>query len=451
MRKRILWVSILITFLGLILFSFAATEIYYNLSVERSRETLAVYMNVFDESVSLDEAGAAALSERLGGARVTFLRTDGTVIADSEAEGIEENHLNREEVQAALTEGEGYAVRASDTLGANMVYYCKLFSGLGVLVRIAVFTSSVWSIFLQALPTLIGFLLADGLVCFLFTYLAADFILKPVRQLTLQAQQGKKLTSNYEELRPIAEVLNQRNEKIVGDLKRIEEEKELALQAKNSKDEMIANITHEMNTPLTSIKGFAELLAGEGLSEEQRLRAVNIIRAQSERLSNLITETIHYSEIDSDELPSYDVDFTELVQDALSAFEPNMRAKNLTLHADIAEGVTVFSRYERLLIILNNLVGNAVRYNKEGGEIFVTLGRENGLAKLVVADTGVGIAEENLDKVFSRFFTVDKSHNGQGGGFGLGLAVVRKLCRKAGWTIGVESKLGEGTTFTVVF
>ena len=451
MRKRILWVSILITFLGLILFSFTATELYYNLSVEHSRETLAVYMNVFDESVTLDGAGARSLSETLGGARVTFIRTDGTVLADSEAAEISENHAGREEVQAALESGEGYAVRASDTLGINMVYYCKRFDDLGVLVRIAVPTSSDWNIFVQALPTLVAFLLVDGLACFLFTYLATDFILKPVRQLTLQAQQGKKLVSDYEELRPIADVLNQRNEKIEGDMKRIEEEKELALQAKNSKDEMIANITHEMNTPLTSIKGFADLLVGEGLTEEQRLRAVNIIRAQSERLSSLITETIHYSEIDNDELPSHDVDFTGLVRDALGAFEPNMREKNITLHTDIADGVTVFSRYERLLVILNNLVGNAIRYNKEGGEISVFLGRENGFAKLSVSDTGIGIAEENLDKVFSRFFTVDTSHNGQGGGFGLGLAVVRKLCRKAGWTISVESKLGEGTIFTIVF
>ena len=449
MRRRILCVFILITFLGLILFSFTATEVFYSLSVEHSKESLTVYMNMYDESLTLDNAGAGELSQKLGGARVTFLSTDGTVLADSASDSITENHADRKEVREALETGEGYDVRNSGTLGENMVYYCKRFGD--TLVRIAVPTSSDWNIFLSSLPSLVGFLLADLVACFLFTYFASDFILKPIRQFALQAQQGKALVSNYEELRPIAEVLNRRNEKIVGDMKRIEEEKELALQAKSSKDEMIANITHEMNTPLTSIKGFAELLAGDGLSEEQRLRAVNIIRAQSERLSNLISETLHYSEIDSDELPSYDVDFTKLVQDALGTFEPNMREKNLTLHADIAEGIKVFSRYERLLVILNNLVGNAIRYNKEGGEISVFLGKENGFAKLSVSDTGVGIAEENLDKIFSRFFTVDKSHNGQGGGFGLGLAVVRKLCRKAGWTISVKSKLGEGTTFTIVF
>lgn len=449
MRRRILWVSILITFIGLIVFSLASTEIYYKTSVEHTKEYLKVYMNEYNAEITADEAYAKELSASLGGARVTFMRSDGTVIADSVAEGVSENHANRAEVIAAMEKGEGYAVRASDTLGKNMIYYCKKFDE--VFVRIAVFTSSEWSIYATALPTVVWFLLADGLVCLIFTYLATDFILKPVRQLSLHARQGGKIESKYEELQPIAALLNERNEKIKKDLERIKQEKELVMQAKASKDELVSNITHEMNTPLTSIKGFAELLSGDGLTEEQRKHAVEIILSQSERLSGMISEIIHYSEIDDDDLPSYDVDFSELTKNALKVFEPAMQNKNITLKEDIADGVKVYSRHERLTVIVNNLVGNAIRYNKEGGEITVALGMEGENAKLVVSDTGVGIAKENLDKIFSRFFTVDKSHNGQGGGFGLGLAVVKKLCKKAGWTINAESTLGEGTTFTVLF
>ena len=449
MRKRILWVSILITFLGLIFFSFTATAIYYNISLEQTKEHLTVYMNAYHEGVTHDKMGAEALSERLGGARVTFLRLDGTVLADSKAGQISIDHSDREEVIAAIESGEGYAVRSSNTLGENMIYYCKKFDD--VLVRIAVLNVSAWEIYVRALPSIIGFLFLEGVACFIFAYISTNFILKPVHQLTMQAQRGEKLVSRYEELKPIADVLNQRNEKIKNDFAKIQAEKELVVQAKASKDEMVANVTHEMNTPLTSIKGFAELLAGEGLTEEQRTRAVSIIRSQSQRLSNLISDIIHYSEIDTDALPSYDVDFTSLTREALKVFEPHLQEKNITLHCDIEEGITVFSRHERLTVIVNNLVGNAIRYNKEGGEIFVTLGRAGKFAKLVVSDTGMGISKENLDKIFSRFFTVDKSHNGQGGGFGLGLAAIKKLCKKAGWTINVESILNQGTTFTVVF
>ncbi len=449
MRKRILLVSVLITFLCLIIFSFVSTQIYYNNSVEHSREYLKAYMNAYDESISLDGDGAKAFSQKLNGARVTFLNADGTVIADSASESISADHSDRSEVVAAVESGEGFSLRESDTLGEKMLYYCKKFDS--VLVRIAIPTESEWGIYAQSIPTIIWLLVLDGVACLIFAYFASNFILKPINELTLQARRGEKLVSKYEELQTIANVLNERNESISKDLMRIEEEKELVVQAKRSKDEMVANVTHEMNTPLTSIKGFAELLAGEGLSEEQRIRAVNIIRSQSERLSNLISEIIHYSEIDNDELPSYDLDFSALLKEAVKVFEPNLQEKKVALQTNIAEGVKVFSRHERITVIVNNLVGNAIRYNKEGGQIFVTLGKEGENAKLTVSDTGMGISEENLDKIFSRFFTVDKSHNGQGGGFGLGLAVVKKLCRKAGWTISVQSKLGEGTTFTIVF
>lgn len=449
MRKRILWVSILITFIGLIVFSFASTNIYYKNSVEHSKTYLQVYMNQYDESVTLDQAGAADLSEKLGGARVTFMKLDGSVIADSMQEALATNHADREEVDSAIKTGEGYSVRSSDTLGKNMVYYCKKFDN--VLVRIAVFTSSEWTIYGQALPTVVWFLVVDALVCLIFTYLATNFIIKPIEELTKQAQNGDKITSKYEELQPIAELLNRQNENIKQKIERIEEEKSEVERAKESKDELVANITHEMNTPLTSIKGFSELLLGEGLSEEQRVRAVSIIREQSERLSNLIATVIHYSEIDSDDLPSYDVDFSALTKDTLKIFEPDFGEKNISVHTDIAEGVTVFSRQERLTTILTNLIANAIRYNKESGSITVGVSKINGNAVLKVSDTGIGISEENLDKIFSRFFTVDKSHNGKGGGYGLGLAFVKKLCLKSGWTISVESKLDEGTTFTVVF
>ena len=112
--------------------------------------------------------------------------------------------------------------------------------------------------------------------------------------------------------------------------------------------------------------------------------------------------------------------------------------------------MTLNSRQERISAILENLIGNAIRYNQEGGALRISVSGARSPV-LVVEDTGIGIAEENLDKIFSRFFTVDNSHSGKGGGFGLGLAVVKKLCTRFDWRITVESKEGEGTKFTVYF
>ena len=223
-----------------------------------------------------------------------------------------------------------------------------------------------------------------------------------------------------------------------------------SMAAARSKNDFIANVTHEMNTPLTSIRGFAELIAEGGIPPERIQGVAKTIIKQSDRLSNLIRSIINFSAIDSDELPDYEVDLTELVRETISSFEPKLSQKNISLKLDIANGVRVMSRRERLLEIFNNLVSNAIRYNKEGGTLTVTLaGGEH--PALSVADTGVGIAEEDKDRIFDRFYTVDKSHNGGGGGFGLGLAIVKKLCKRAGWKLSVESELGAGTEFKIEF
>ena len=223
-----------------------------------------------------------------------------------------------------------------------------------------------------------------------------------------------------------------------------------SMAAARSKNDFIANVTHEMNTPLTSIRGFAELIAEGGIPPERIQGVAKTIIKQSDRLSNLIRSIINFSAIDSDELPDYEVDLTELVRETISSFEPKLSQKNIALKLDIANGVRVMSRRERLLEIFNNLVSNGIRYNKEGGTLTVTLtGGEH--PALSVADTGVGIAEEDKDRIFDRFYTVDKSHNGGGGGFGLGLAIVKKLCKRAGWKLSVESELGAGTEFKIEF
>ena len=220
--------------------------------------------------------------------------------------------------------------------------------------------------------------------------------------------------------------------------------------AARSKNDFIANVTHEMNTPLTSIRGFAELIAADGVPPERIGHAARTIIRQSDRLSTLIRRIINFSAIDSDALPDYEVDLSALLGEVLPSFEPRIAEKKIAFTQEVEEGVKVMSRRERLIEIVNNLVSNGIRYNKEGGTLTVRLtGGEH--SELSVRDTGVGIAEEDKPRIFDRFYTVDKSHGGEGGGFGLGLAIVKKLCLRAGWKLSVESTLGEGTEFKIEF
>lgn len=447
MRKRILLFSLLITFAGIVLFSFTSTQVYYNSSIEHSKDYLRVYMNSFGDEYALDEEGAKSFSDDLGGVRVTFLDLRGGVLGDSDSEKVTENHLDRAEVIQALKEGEGFAVRSSATVGSNLIYYCKYFEEYGALVRIAVPTSSEWALYAKALPAVAGYLVLDVLLCLLFTYIATYFLLNPVKKIAYDASSAEKITTKYSELKPIADILNERNRNIRRQMDEIKEEKELVERARSSKDEFISNVTHEMNTPLTSIRGYAELLSAGALSEEQKQKAYKTIMTQSDRLTSLISGIINYSEIDSDDLPDYEVDFSALARETLSALRPEADEHGVTIIEEIADNIKIMSRHERLSEILGNLVRNAVRYNREGGSVTVKLDYN----RLTVSDTGIGIAEEDLERVFDRFYTVDKSHNGKNGGFGLGLAVVKKICNKSGWKITVNSKKGEGSEFTVTF
>ena len=224
----------------------------------------------------------------------------------------------------------------------------------------------------------------------------------------------------------------------------------LIRKAEKSKNEFISNVTHEMNTPLTSIMGFAELLLTGQLSKNKIDNAAQTILKQSDRLKNLIASIINFSAIDNDELPSYDVNISEIAKNTVSTMTPLIEEKRIDLTLNIEEGVFIKSRQERIVEIFSNLISNAIRYNKDEGKLYIEISK-NDVPKIIVEDTGIGISKENMERVFDRFYTVDTSHSGIDGGFGLGLAIVKKLAQKAGWKINLTSEVDKGTKFEIIF
>lgn len=549
MRKRVLFVSLAVTLVGILLISLLFTDLFYKDTVRSAEKQLKIYMGFFDEEAVLGGQGAAQLSEKLGGARVTFLDEKGAVLDDSAEGALSQSLADREEVRAALGGSESYAVRVSETLGENMIYYCvpleeplSCSAGTICLVRIGMPLETEISVFSDAIPTILVFIALDILCCLLFTWLISGSVVKPVENFAKEAAtlSGGEIKTKYPELEPLAKMMNHMSadldekaarmrednrleklvldsmehgivifrdpedvilinktaEKLLGydknepldaltkdrEIFDILEAKEAAsvyrkiggkdylfrftfgedavvllitdvtesMSAARSKNEFIANVTHEMNTPLTSIRGFAELIEAGAAPPEKIADMAKNIRKQSDRLAKLIRRIINLSAIDSDELPDYEVDVSELVAECASTFEPRLREKEIAFETQIDGGVKVLSRRERLTEILNNLISNGIRYNKQGGSLKVTLtGGE--VPVLEVRDTGIGLSEEDKTRIFDRFYTVDKSHNGTGGGFGLGLAIVKKLCRRAGWGLTVESELGKGTSFVITF
>ena len=450
MRKRILLASLIITLVGFALYSVVSASLSYRSLLDNTRGIVSAQINALDEERVGDGGAdaALALSAELGGMRVTFMDGEGYVTGDSFGVQAGEYRGDRGEVQAALQGREGSSTRHSATTGEDMLYVCvRLGDGL---VRLGTHTSTQWDAIVDTLPTLAWFLVLDVFVCLIFSYIATNYALKPVEELAKQSRGSAPLSTKYRELYPITDILNRKNEEIRTQLRLIDEEGERVRRAQESKNEFISNISHEMNTPLTSIKGFAELLEHGDLDEQTKKKAYRIIKSQADRLSDLIASIINFNELDNDELPCFDCDVALAARETAESLRADIESRGLTLTVDADEPLIVPTRPERLAEIFGNLIRNATKYNKENGSITVTVkGGKSPYAE--VSDTGIGISEENMKRVFARFFTVDKSHNGKHGGFGLGLAVVKKLCDRAGWRLTVRSTLGEGTTFRIEF
>ncbi len=451
MRRRVLVTTLVVTLLGLVIFALVTANVSYRTLIDNTRGIVTAQIRALDaeDTGAADKAAADALSVKLGGLRVTFMDADGAVTGDSFGVAAGESRADREEVAAAMESGTGSSTRRSDSTGTDMLYVCRRMED-GSLIRLGIATESQWDAVVDTLPTLAGFIALDIVVCLVFSYFATNYALKPVEELARQSRGTAPLSTKYRELYPITEILNKKNEEIRNQLNVIDEEQQRVTRAQESKNEFISNISHEMNTPLTSIKGFAELLEHGDLDEETKKKAYRIIKSQADRLSGLISSIINFNELDNDELPCYDCDVALAARETSESLRADIEQRGLTLTVDADEPLIVPSRPERLAEIFGNLIRNATKYNKENGSISVVV--KAGRAPYAeVSDTGVGISEENLKRVFARFFTVDKSHSGKHGGFGLGLSVVKKLCDRAGWKLTVRSTLGEGTTFRIEF
>lgn len=221
--------------------------------------------------------------------------------------------------------------------------------------------------------------------------------------------------------------------------------------AERNRREFTANVSHELKTPLQSIIGSAELLENGLVKPEDTKSFVCNIKTEAERLVSLINDIIRLSQLDEhSDLPLEQVDLYEEARKAaelLTAFAAKMRVKlSVTGEPCLINGIKSYI-YE----IVYNLCDNAVRYNKAGGSVEIAVKKENGKAVLTVTDTGVGIPPEHQDRIFERFYRVDKSRSKETGGTGLGLSIVKHAAASLNATVKLESRVNFGTKVTVTF
>ncbi len=219
--------------------------------------------------------------------------------------------------------------------------------------------------------------------------------------------------------------------------------------AERNRREFTANVSHELKTPLQGIIGSAELLENGMVQPDDVPRFVGHIRSEAQRLVTLINDIIRLSELDEGgSLPAEPVELLALCRDTAKSLEAEAEKRGVTFSVT-GEEVAVPGVRRLLSEVFYNLCDNAVKYNREGGSVTVSVARDGGEAVVTVADTGIGIPQEHQARVFERFYRVDKSHSKASGGTGLGLSIVKHAVRYHHGTVELQSEPGKGTTFTV--
>ena len=418
MKQKINLRLALVALVALVLTTLGITRVYYDLFQQQVRKDLRINAQMLSAAKVFDQGEQISLPS--GDLRVTWVAEDGTVLYDNEAEAASlPNHADRPEIRQALAQGTGETVRRSDTFNMNTFYYALRLSD-GTVLRLAAQARSMGSVFLAAGPVVV---LAQ--------------LIAPIDQMAEHLDEPGSVTV-YRELEPFSHKIRSQHEKI--------------LAAAKSRQDFTANVSHELKTPLTAISGYAELIENRMVDQDQQIHFAGEIRKNAARLLSLINDILQLSELDDADRPRQvqSVELFALAREVCQAMLVQAESRRIRLQCFGREACVTGDR-EMLKELMENLIQNAIRYNREGGFVQVTVKESAGKAVLMVEDNGIGIPKDAQDRVFERFYRVDKSRSRETGGTGLGLAIVKHIAMLHDAAITLDSDLGRGTKITVTF
>lgn len=416
------------------------TIIYYGLFEKQVRSDLAISAKLlndtnFFESVDSD-VNEINLSTDLEDLRVTWIDSDGTVLYDNDVTSdTMENHKDRPEFKEALAGGEGEIVRRSDTMNENTYYYAILLEN-GTVLRVATNAKSIWSVFISVAPITFFIIVGIIFICIVISHFLTKQLLRPIEMMACNLE-NTDYVAPYKELEPFSQIIKTQHADI--------------LSAAKARQDFTANVSHELKTPITAISGYAELLENGMVDGEQQKHFYQEIRKSANRLLSLINDIIRLSELDrSEREPVFEsLDLYDLTKDCLEPLYVNASQRKVSLSLE-GSSCEMIGNKDMLKELVENLVENAIRYNNEGGRVQVRV--ENDLRPtLIVKDNGIGIPAADQQRVFERFYRVDKSRSKATGGTGLGLAIVKHIVEIHDASIELDSAPGVGTTFKVLF
>ncbi|WP_125140471.1 sensor histidine kinase [Clostridium transplantifaecale] len=458
MRKAIFIKFIQLLFVALALNTFIFYVVTSSVLLKKTRSNMMFALetvdNLFDYSEDLTKQ-----TEKLktvadaNQSRFTVVKRDGSVEVDTEISNAAamENHMEREEVKEALRYGSGHSIRKSETLGAQMLYVARMSADGEYILRLASPYSGMQEYLLMLLPAV---LLSFAIAFIVSTMEAERFsqsITKPLKDISKEMLKVDGDYADfhfercpYQEINVIADTTTKMSQNVKKYLERLEQEKQI-------RQEFFSNASHELKTPITSIRGYVELLeSGMSLNEETTQDFMKRIKKEAMRMASLVDDILMISRLESRGAKTdiIKIQAAELLEEAIASLATQAAERNVFIHKRL-NSFTIRADLRQMTELCMNLIGNAVKYNNPGGEVWVEVRRENTDMVLIVKDSGVGIPSESLNRIFERFYRVDKGRSRKQGGTGLGLAIVKHVVNFYHGTVRVESEIGKGSTFTV--
>ena len=412
MKKKLTISIFLIAALSVLISAVVGIWSFRRQEMDGARENLTELLTLMDAQnyETWTEELLAQFSKAAPEKRLTILSPDGTVLGDTDKES-RENHSTRPEVVEAKENGVGEDVRRSATTGIYTIYVARVFTD-GYIGRAAMALSTVDTLVAQTAVGLIAATVLSLLLAFVLARRLAVTTAKPVEEAEVAVRQ-------------VDETLQ------------------------SARSEFTANVTHELKTPLTSIKGFTDMLSsGMVTKPEDRQRFLTMISVEVDRLSKLVDDILTVSELETGATGTERASLMTIAKEVQAVLQPQADQAEVKFNVTGGE-VEACIAPDRFKEVALNLMENAIKYNRKGGRVTVTVEPSGGMAYFVVADTGIGIPEESQSRVFERFYRVDKGRSRAAGGTGLGLAIVKHIVALYGGHIKLASVVGSGTTVSV--
>lgn len=437
MKKKINLHFMLITAVAILATLFLSLWVSYDMIKEQVVEEIRSYAYLLRDINENEHISWENFDSIADDVRITVVQEDGNVIYDNYVDAATmNNHAGREEIHEALQSGEGFAIRTSDTLSENRFYFAARMGDDSV-VRVSKQASNAWGLLIRLMPVLLGIVVLLFVLCAVLAKFITNHLVAPIENVA-EHMDHLEAVDIYEELRPFVAMIQKQHEDI--------------MKSATMRQDFTANVSHELKTPLTSISGYAELMENNLVDAEHIMNFARAIHQNADRLLTLINDIIRLSELDAVETaPEFEeFDLYKIAENCVQTLRVSAASHGVKILLN-GSSQLVYANKQMMEELVYNLCDNAIRYNRPAGTVEVNIYHGKRGVVLAVKDTGIGIPKEHQERIFERFYRVDKSRSKETGGTGLGLAIVKHIAVVHEAALELISEPGVGTQIQVIF